>query len=60
MEKGGNIPCVLNAANEIVVDAFLKEKVGFLSMSNLISKHMQVIANNKVKFMLNLLFRYLK
>ncbi|HQW46378.1 MAG TPA: 1-deoxy-D-xylulose-5-phosphate reductoisomerase, partial [Chitinophagaceae bacterium] len=29
MLMGGNAPCVLNAANEVVVDAFLKNKVGF-------------------------------
>ena len=30
MEKGGNAACILNAANEIAVDAFLKDKIGFL------------------------------
>lgn len=40
MERGGNLPCVLNAANEVVVDAFLKEKIGFLQMSDLIEKIM--------------------
>jgi 1-deoxy-D-xylulose-5-phosphate reductoisomerase len=40
MDKGGNMPCVLNAANEVVVDAFLKEKVGFLQMSDIIEKVM--------------------
>jgi 1-deoxy-D-xylulose-5-phosphate reductoisomerase len=39
--KKGNMPCILNAANEIVVDAFLKEKVGFLEMSDIIEKTMQ-------------------
>lgn len=39
--KGGNVPCVLNAANEIVVDAFLKEKIGFLEMSDIIEQTMQ-------------------
>lgn len=38
---GGNMPCIVNAANEIVVDAFLKEKVGFLEMSDIIEKTMQ-------------------
>jgi 1-deoxy-D-xylulose-5-phosphate reductoisomerase len=38
MEKKGNSPCVLNAANEIAVDAFLKDKVGFLAMPDLIEK----------------------
>ncbi|MFO0322141.1 MAG: 1-deoxy-D-xylulose-5-phosphate reductoisomerase [Bacteroidota bacterium] len=37
MEKGGNTPCVLNAANEVVVEAFLEDKIGFLQMSDVIS-----------------------
>ena len=36
MRRGGNMPCALNAANEIAVDAFLHERIGFLQMSNLI------------------------
>lgn len=36
MEKGGNSACILNAANEIVVDAFLKDKIGFLQMSDVV------------------------
>ncbi|HHT21955.1 MAG TPA: 1-deoxy-D-xylulose-5-phosphate reductoisomerase [Bacteroidales bacterium] len=40
MEMGGNMPCVLNAANEVVVDAFLKEKIGFLQMSDIIENVM--------------------
>ncbi|HEX3010214.1 MAG TPA: 1-deoxy-D-xylulose-5-phosphate reductoisomerase [Bacteroidales bacterium] len=40
LEKGGNLPCVLNAANEVVVDAFLRDQVGFLQMSDLIEKAM--------------------
>ncbi len=38
MKKGGNAPCVLNAANEVVVHAFLQNKVGFLEMSEMIEK----------------------
>lgn len=38
---GGNMPCVLNAANEIAVESFLKERIGFLEMSDLIEKTMQ-------------------
>ncbi len=38
LAKGGTAPCILNAANEIAVDAFLKEKVGFLEMSDLIGE----------------------
>ena len=37
MRKGGNSPCVLNAANEVVVEAFLKEKIGFLEMSDVLA-----------------------
>ena len=36
MKKGGNQPCVLNAANEVAVDCFLKDKIGFLEMSDMI------------------------
>lgn len=41
MEQGGNMPCILNAANEVVVDAFLKDKLGFVEMSNTIEKVME-------------------
>ena len=41
--KGGNMPCVLNAANEVAVDAFLTEKIGFLNMSDLIENCMEKI-----------------
>jgi 1-deoxy-D-xylulose-5-phosphate reductoisomerase len=43
MDKGGNSPCVLNAANEIVVDAFLNNRIGFLSMSDVIENCMEKI-----------------
>jgi 1-deoxy-D-xylulose-5-phosphate reductoisomerase len=36
LAKGGNQPCVLNAANEVAVEAFLDDKIGFLQMSDLI------------------------
>ncbi len=38
MKQGGNMPCVLNAANEIAVDAFLNDKIKFLEMSAVIEK----------------------
>ena len=41
MNMGGNAACILNAANEVVVDAFLKEKVGFLQMSDIIEDTLQ-------------------
>jgi 1-deoxy-D-xylulose-5-phosphate reductoisomerase len=37
LNKGGNIPCVLNAANEVVVEAFLNDKIGFLQMSDVLA-----------------------
>ncbi len=40
LNRGGNMPCILNAANEIVVDAFLNEKIGFLEMPEIIEKTM--------------------
>ena len=36
LDQGGNMACILNAANEIAVGAFLKEKIGFLQMSDLL------------------------
>lgn len=41
MKKGGNAACVLNAANEVVVAAFLRNECGFLQMSDIIEKTMQ-------------------
>jgi len=43
LEKGGNMPCILNAANEIVVAAFLEDKIGFLQMSEVIEQCMEEI-----------------
>jgi len=43
MDRGGNVPCILNAANEIAVAAFLKDKIGFLNMSDLIADCMEKI-----------------
>lgn len=37
MEKGGNMPCILNAANEIAVASFLQDKISFLGMSDMIA-----------------------
>ena len=44
LEKGGNVPCVLNAANEVVVAAFLEDKIGFLQMSNVIEQCMDEVS----------------
>ena len=41
--KGGNLPCVLNAANEVAVYAFLKNRIGFLDMTEVIESTMQKI-----------------
>ncbi|MEA3317561.1 MAG: 1-deoxy-D-xylulose-5-phosphate reductoisomerase, partial [Bacteroidota bacterium] len=43
MRKGGNMPCILNAANEVVVSAFLNNKIGFLEMSDIIEKSIHKI-----------------
>jgi 1-deoxy-D-xylulose-5-phosphate reductoisomerase len=43
MRKGGNMPCILNAANEVAVEAFLTEKVGFLKMADILEDCMQNI-----------------
>lgn len=43
LEKGGNLPCVMNAANEIAVYAFLKNRLGFLEMTDIIERVMQEI-----------------
>ena len=40
MEQGGNMPCILNAANEVVVAEFLKDKISFLQMSDIIENVM--------------------
>lgn len=40
IEKGGNMPCILNAANEVAVSLFLEDKIGFYEMSSLIEKAM--------------------
>jgi len=45
MNRGGNIPCAVNAANEIVVEAFLKDKIKFTEISEIIEKTV-----NKINF----------
>lgn len=39
--QGGNMPCILNAANEVVVAAFLQDRIGFLQMSEVIERTMR-------------------
>ena len=41
IQAGGNMPCIINAANEVAVDAFLHDHISFLGMSELIEKTMQ-------------------
>ncbi|MGQ0739960.1 MAG: 1-deoxy-D-xylulose-5-phosphate reductoisomerase [Bacteroidota bacterium] len=43
LDKGGNLPCVMNAANEIAVYAFLRNRINFLDMTNVIEKTMETI-----------------
>jgi len=44
VREGGNMPCILNAANEVVVAAYLQDRIGFLQMSDVIEKTMQKAA----------------
>jgi 1-deoxy-D-xylulose-5-phosphate reductoisomerase len=44
LNKGGNMPCILNAANEIAVWAFLRNRVGFLDMTAMVEKTMESIS----------------
>ena len=46
--QGGNMPCILNAANEVVVAAFLQDRIGFLQMSDVIERTMR-----KASFIVN-------
>ena len=48
LEEGGNKPCVLNAANEVVVEAFLMDRIGFMEMPVIIEKCLE-----KVEFIKN-------
>ena len=43
IKAGGNQPCILNAANEIAVDGFLKDKIGFLEISDVIETCLQQV-----------------
>ena len=43
MKKGGNMPCILNAANEVAVWAFLKNRIGFLDITAVVEKTMEKI-----------------
>ncbi|HUM66627.1 MAG TPA: 1-deoxy-D-xylulose-5-phosphate reductoisomerase, partial [Chitinophagaceae bacterium] len=44
LNKGGNLPAVMNAANEIAVFAFLRNRVNFLDMTDVIEKTMQKVS----------------
>ena len=46
--QGGNMPCILNAANEVVVAAFPQDRIGFLQMSDVIERTMR-----KASFIVN-------
>jgi len=43
-KQGGNMPCILNASNEIAVDAFLKEKIAYLDMTKIIEESLNKIS----------------
>lgn len=44
LHRGGNMPCIVNAANEVVVAAFLHDRISFMGMSDVIEKAMQKAA----------------
>lgn len=44
IEKGGNLPAIMNAANEVAVEAFLKEKIQFVEIGNIIEKAFNTFA----------------
>jgi 1-deoxy-D-xylulose-5-phosphate reductoisomerase len=44
LQKGGNMPCIINAANEVAVAAFLREQIGFLEISEVIANCMAKIS----------------
>ena len=44
LNQAGNMPCILNAANEVVVQAFLQDKISFAEMPDLIEKSMQKVS----------------
>ena len=43
LSRGGNLPCIMNAANEIAVYAFLKNRIGFIDMTDVIERTMQKV-----------------
>jgi len=43
LHKGGNLPCVMNAANELAVYAFLRNRIGFLEITDIIEKTMEKV-----------------
>lgn len=44
LQTGGNLPCIMNAANEIAVYAFLRNRIGFLEMTDIIENTMQKVS----------------
>lgn len=45
VEKGGTLPCIMNAANEVAVELFLQGRIGFLQMSSLIEQTMEKVVS---------------
>lgn len=44
LHRGGNMPCIVNAANEVVVEAFLHDRISFLGMSDVIARTMERVS----------------
>ncbi len=43
MNRGGNMPCVLNAANEVAVQAFLNSQIGFMDIANIVEQTLNAV-----------------
>jgi 1-deoxy-D-xylulose-5-phosphate reductoisomerase len=41
LKKGGNMPCIMNAANEVAVNSFLREEIGFMQIPDVIERTME-------------------
>lgn len=44
LSRGGNMPCIMNAANEVAVDAFLHDRISFYGMTDLVAKCMETVS----------------
>ena len=48
LDAGGNAPVIFNAANEIAVEAFLQERIGFLQIPSIVAATLEVCETGKI------------